>query len=182
MCRRRCGYGGGGGTQGEVDFALENTLQEPRYVNWSGGLNAVVACQSSGGIVSDCRFYPPVCTDECSEQNLGQDCCIACGMAYPTVKVIEPGDTLMITWTGKLYPYDESHCSDCECYRVTDTEPGGYHAEVCAYADYTCDMPPCEEPNAEGLIMGASPTGTPNCIGVDFTVPYSKAYLILSIQ
>lgn len=177
-----CGYSGGGGTQGEVDFALENTLQEPRYVNWSSGLNGVVSCQSSGGISSDCRFYPPECTDECSEQNLDQSCCMDCGMAYPSMKVINPGDSVMITWSGKLYPYDETHCSECECYLVEDAAPGGYRAEVCAYADYECNMPPCEGPDAQGIIMGASPADTPDCVGIDFSVPYTKQFLILSIE
>jgi hypothetical protein len=177
-----CGYSGGGGTQGEVDFALENTLQEPRYVSWMGGPGGLVSCQSSGGIAGDCRFHPPGCTDECSQENLDQNCCMDCGAFFPSVKVINPGDSLMITWSGKLFPYDEAHCSDCECYRVMDTDPGGYRAEVCVYPEYTCDMPPCEGPDAQGVIMGASPSGTQTCIGIDFTVPYSKAFLILSIQ
>jgi hypothetical protein len=174
-----CGYGGGGGTQGEVDFALENTLGEPRYVNWSAGAGGVFSCRTGG---NDCRFYPPACTDECTEQNLDQNCCMDCGAFMPAVKVIDPGDTLMIRWLGKLYPYDETHCSDCECYRIEDAAPGSYRAEICVYADYECDMPPCDAPDAQGVIMGASPADAPDCIGVDFSVPYTKQYLILSIQ
>jgi hypothetical protein len=174
-----CGYGGGGGTQGEVDFALENHLEEARYVDWALSGVGLVTCQTGG---SECRFHPPVCTDECSDNNLGQDCCIACGMVYPSVKAIDPGGTLMIPWTGKLHPYDETHCSDCECYLVTDAEPGSYRAEVCVYPEFFCDLPPCEDPDAQGVIMGAMPDGTPTCVGIDFTVPYSKAFLILSVE
>lgn len=177
-----CGYSGGGNSQGEVDFALENKLQETVYVNWSAGPNAVVSCQSSGGIVGDCRFNPPGCTDECSEQNLGQDCCIACGMAYPTVKAIDPGGSLMLRWSGKLYPYDESHCASCECYRETDAGSGSYRAETCVYSEWVCDLEPCEGPDAEGRILGASPYGSSTCYGIDFTVPYTKAFLKLSIE
>jgi hypothetical protein len=174
-----CGYGGGGGTQGEVDFAVENLLQAPRYVNWSTMGNGLVACQNGAG---ECRFHPPGCTDECSEQNLQQDCCLACEMAYPAVKTIDPGDTLMIRWSGKLYPSDWEHCSDCDCYRVEDAAPGGYHAEVCVYTEQQCDFEPCTGPDADGVILGASPAGTPACYGKDFSVPYTKAFLILSIE
>ena len=175
-----CGYGGGGGgTQGEVDFAVENTLEAPRYVYWSTAGSGLITCQTGG---EDCRFDPPGCTPECSEQNLQQDCCMACEQAYPAVKTIEPGDTLMIRWTGKLYPEDFEHCSDCECYRATDAAAGSYHAEVCVYAEYFCDWEPCQGPDAEGVILGASPTGTPECYTKNFSVPYTKAFLILSIE
>ena len=83
---------------------------------------------------------------------------------------------------GKLHPIDETHCSECSCYRVEDAAPGSYRAEVCVYADYFCDFDPCTGPDADGIITGASPTGTPNCYGVDFTVPYTKASLILAIE
>lgn len=175
-----CGYGGGGGgPQGEVDFAVENTLQAPRYVYWSTMGSNLITCQTGG---ENCLFDPPGCTYECSDEILGQDCCIACEQAYPAVKTIEAGDTLMIRWTGKLYPEDFEHCSDCECYRATDAAPGSYHAEVCVYAEYFCDWEPCEGPDAEGVIMGASPTGTPECYTKNFSVPYTKAFLILSIE
>lgn len=132
--------------------------------------------------MGDCRFYPPECTDECSEQNLGQSCCMDCGRAYPAVKVINPGDSLLMRWSGKLHPYDETHCSGCECYQVADAAAGSYRAEACVFDGYQCDMPPCEGPDAEGVILGTSLTGTPNCVGIDFTVPYTKAFLILSIE
>jgi hypothetical protein len=177
-----CGYSGGGGVQGEVDFALENHLQETRYVNWAAGENALVSCRGGGGIVDACRFHPPGCTDECSEQNLDKDCCIACGAAYPSVKVIDPGDTIIVRWSGKLHPFDETHCSACECYRVEDAAAGTYHAEVCVHADYECTLEPCTGPDAEGIIMGASPADAPTCFGIDFTVPYTKAFLILTIE
>ncbi len=174
-----CGYGGSGGPQGEVDFAVENLLQEARYVNWALGEAGLVSCQTGG---DDCQFYPPGCTPECSEQNLSQDCCMACEMAYPAVKIIDPGESLMIRWSGKLYPSDWEHCSDCDCYREVDAEAGSYHAEVCVYAEYFCDFEPCDGPDAQGVIMGASPTGTPDCYTKNFSVPYSKAFLIISIQ
>jgi len=174
-----CGYGGDGGTQGEVDFAVENLLLAPIYVNWSTAGSGLVACQTGS---DECRFDPPGCTPDCSEQNLQQDCCMACEMAYPAIKIIDPGESLMINWSGKLYPSDWEHCSDCDCYREVDAEPGSYHAEVCVYAGHYCEFEPCDGPDAQGVIMGASPTGTPDCYTKNFSVPYSKAYLIISIQ
>lgn len=174
-----CGYGGAGGPQGEVDFALENLLQEARYVNWALGEAGVVSCQTGS---EDCRFYPPGCTMECSEQNLQQSCCMACEMPYPAVKVIDPGDSLMVHWSGKLHPSDFQHCSECDCYRVVDAEAGSYRAEACVYAEHFCEFEPCTGPDADGVILGASPAGTPDCHQKAFSVPYTKAFLKLSIQ
>jgi hypothetical protein len=174
-----CGYSGEGGTQGEVDFSVDNLLQAPIYVSWSTTGSGLVACETGG---EECRFDPPGCTPDCSDQNLGEDCCMACEMAYPAIKIIDPGESLMIRWSGKLYPSDFQHCSDCDCYREVDAASGSYHAEVCVYAEYFCDFEPCDGPDAEGVIMGASPTGTPECYTKNFSVPYSKAYLTFSIE
>ena len=179
-----CGYGGGGGgVQGEVDFSIENRLEEVRYVNWAHLWDNLVSCQvDGGGVMEDCRFHPPGCRFECAPDNLQENCCLQCEQAYPSVKIIDPGGTLTVPWSGKLHPLDETHCSDCECYRVEDAAPGSYRAEVCVYAEYFCDWEPCEGPDADGVIMGASPDGTPTCYAVDFTVNYTKAFLILAIE
>jgi hypothetical protein len=55
-------------------------------------------------------------------------------------------------------------------------------AEACVYDDYLCEVEPCNQPDAEGVIAGAMPTGTQTCYGADFSVAYDQATLILAIE
>jgi hypothetical protein len=177
-----CSYGGDGGTQGEVTVIVENNLTQTLYVNWMSGGRGLASCEhDQGGDWEMCRFYSPSCTDECTPDNQGQACILDCGIGMPMVREIQSGASFEITWDGSLYSVDDTHCSEGDCYKSGDPAPGKYKAQVCAYDGYTCEWEPCAPPDAQGIVQGASPSGTPTCSSTEFHVVYQENALTITI-
>ncbi len=177
-----CGGKDGSVDQSEVTFVVTNHLNQPKYVDWENSGDNQISCEvEEEGTWSPCLFASPYCKNPCSTENRLEPCCVVC-ISTLKVKVINPGESIQIVWGGKLYSEDENHCSYCNCYRDEQTLAGNYKASICVFDSFTCERDPCSDPDAEGIIDDASPSGNSLCYEVEFPVEYTKDNLAILID
>lgn len=179
-----CAAGCNGGVdQHPVTLTVTNGLGAIQYVGWTMRERGVFTCEvRQGGSWEACRFVSPSCMEECDASNAGVGCCLACDAAMPSVKVIDPGQSVSLTWEGKAYPIDENHCSDsCRCYHEAKPEAGHYRAGVCVYDSLSCNSGPCSSPDQDGMIPNAHTAGNKLCSYTEFDVPYEPSTLAITL-
>ena len=74
------------------------------------------------------------------------------------------------------------HCADgCACYLVNPPRSGHYRAEICVYDSYSCNGT-CPEPNQDGVVVGADPSGTKRCFSAELDVPYAGSLVEIAFE
>ncbi len=163
--------------QDPVMFVIRNSTTEPKYTrDWD-----VFKCEfQDANSWESCLFDAPFCSEICSDYNEGGNCCIACDY-MPYVRVIEPGEEYEWEWDGWLYHLDLSHCAECECYLPAAPPEGLYKVGITVWDEFICSWMDCEEPDADGIIYGADPTGESAQYEARFNVYYDSDRVIISI-
>ena len=167
-----------------VTIVGTNQTASPVYVDWKWGARGYLTCGIQNGAAWDtCSFFSPACMAPCGDSNKDMPCCMACEQPMASVKKLGPGDSVSATWTGEAWNTVLDHCADsCACYWVIPPQSGHYRAEICVYDAYTCNSTPCPDPNQDGVVAGASPSGTKRCFSTELDVPYAGSLVEIAFQ
>jgi len=167
--------------QAPVEFSTTNKATSARYLSWnnSSGSAAFLLERQVKGVWQATGYVNPTCTARCSDKNQGQDCRVMCGAMMPMVKTIDAGATASVSWTGKVFPSEETHCSQGRCFRESKPEAGHYRVTVCAYDAFTCMGSPC--PPTDPL-FGGQPSGNKTCYSTELDVPYAQKTVLVTIK
>jgi hypothetical protein len=184
LCMAACGYGGPGVVdQDQVTFVIQNRLDQPRYIRWNAPSYDPVKCETSGAAGwTSCHFFQTKCAEPCLDEYQGEKCCSYCDPGISMSRILAPGESVGLAWNGKLYTYDDNHCSDCTCYREQTAPRADYRAVLCVHDDYQCGNAPCPAATEDGLLYDTIPSGTQTCHTTPFTVVYQWDTLEIPIE
>jgi hypothetical protein len=93
---------------------------------------------------------------------------------------VGPGETYEVPWNGKTFAQSAGGCSKCQCQEASGAQ-GKYQATVSAWDAYTCESPGCK-PDAEGVVEGATGSGTMSTQRVSFSVPAAVDAITLELK
>jgi hypothetical protein len=163
-------------SQKEVTISLVNNTNITKYVI---GIGHYVFCYDSNE--DSCQMNNPYCMFSCEEIEENDYCLILCAPPLPSVKILEPGESIEIIWDGFFKTVDDNLCSDGSCFWRSAPPAGNYTLRTTVYDDYSCEHgQQCE--NINGSIQWASVSGEATTYSKEITLPYHDESFVILIE
>jgi hypothetical protein len=162
-------------------FRSVNATANTVYVDQGAPLQCRVQ-DASGWQACDFFGSSSFCPVDCRSVQPGDQCCVYCEQAIPTLLALPPGGHSTVEWEGSLFALRTDYCSDCQCQEQFAVGQGTYEASVRAYDQYACVWGiPCAE-ESDGTIPYAAPQGSNQAHAVQFSIPSADDEVVITIS
>jgi hypothetical protein len=167
-----------------ITIIATNQTGNPVYVDWKWGPRGILSCGlKNNGSWDTCSFFSPGCMEPCSADNKGVHCCMGCAPPMDSVKKLDLNDSVSTTWSGEDWKMVQDHCADsCACYWVVQAPTGSYRVEICVHDAYSCGSTICPDPDQNGVVVSATPSGTKTCYTTEFQLPNAGTTVEVTIE
>lgn len=158
---------------GAVQFRLSNITARVMYLAINPASKSVdfelrASDKGAALVAAEAQFCPTLCP------RAGPVMEIDCGAPIPAVRVLVPGATEVVSWSGELMVGVARACGDGPARACSERRaaPGGvYSARFCAFPEMTSAQHALSETNT---VLRARPRGTPSCADVTFVAPTAE--------
>ena len=128
-----------------------------------------------------CQFFASFCLPDCRSSQPGDQCCVLCKDATPTLLTVPPEGSRTIPWNGDLFATRSDYCSDCKCQTQSAVEQGMLEATVSAFDEYYCVWGQLCTEQADGTIPYAAPQNSSQDHAVQFAIPAADDVVVVTI-
>jgi hypothetical protein len=159
-------------------FRIVNATASTVYVD----LADPVQCRAQNAFGwQSCQFFASFCLPDCQSSLPGDQCCVLCEQATPTLLTVPPGGYRTIPWNGNLFATRSDYCSDCKCQAQSTVQQGTLEATVSAFDEFYCVWGQLCAEQADGTIPYAAPQNSPQDHAVQFAIPSTDDLVVVAI-